>query len=73
MNLNGLTLDQCLVFTTVAAEGSFSATARRMNRAQSAVTYASQKLEAQLGLLLFDRSGYRPVLTEAGAALLPRA
>ena len=73
MNLNGLTLDQLLVFTAVAEDGSFSATARRMNRAQSAVTYAVQKLEDQLGLLLFDRSGYRPVLTEAGAALLPRA
>jgi DNA-binding transcriptional LysR family regulator len=44
-----------------------------MNRAQSAVTYAIQKLEDQLGLLVFDRSSYRPVLTEAGAALLPRA
>jgi DNA-binding transcriptional LysR family regulator len=73
MNLNGLTLDQFLVFTCVAEDGSFSATARRMNRAQSAVTYAIQKLEDQLGLLLFDRTGYRPVLTEAGAALLPRA
>jgi DNA-binding transcriptional LysR family regulator len=73
MNLNGLTLDQFLVFTIVAEEGSFSATARRMNRAQSAVTYAIQKLEDQLGLPLFDRSSYRPVLTEAGAALLPRA
>jgi DNA-binding transcriptional LysR family regulator len=73
MNTNGLTLDQFLTFTTVAEEGSFSATARRMNRAQSAVTYAIQKLEDQLGLLVFDRSSYRPTLTEAGAALLPRA
>jgi len=73
MNLNGLTLDQFLVFASVAEDGSFSATARRTNRAQSAVTYAIQKLEEQIGLPLFDRSGYRPVLTEAGAALLPRA
>ena len=73
MNPNGLTLDQFLVFTFVAEDGSFSATARRMNRAQSAVTYAIQKLEDQLGVLLFDRSAYRPALTEAGAALLPRA
>jgi DNA-binding transcriptional LysR family regulator len=73
MTLNGLTLDQFQVFVAVAEEGSFSATARRMNRAQSAVTYAVQKLEEQLGLALFDRSGYRPVLTEAGTALLGRA
>jgi DNA-binding transcriptional LysR family regulator len=44
-----------------------------MRRAQSAVTYAVQKLEDQFGLDVFDRSAYRPVLTEAGRALLPRA
>ncbi len=44
-----------------------------MNRAQSAITYAIQKLEEQSGVLLFDRSAYRAELTEAGRALLPRA
>lgn len=73
MILNGLSLDQFQVFVAVAEEGSFSATARRMNRAQSAVTYAIQKLEDQLGVLLFDRTSYRPTLTEAGTALLARA
>ena len=73
MLLHGLSLDQLQVFVSVAESGSFSAAARRMNRAQSAVTYAVQKLEQQLGLPLFDRSGYRPVLTEAGSALVPRA
>ena len=73
MTSNGLTLDQFQVFVAVAEEGSFSATARRMSRAQSAVTYAVQKMEEQLGTTLFDRSGYRPKLTAAGKALLPRA
>ena len=73
MNLSGLSLDQFLVFVTVAETGSFSAAARQLNRAQSAVTYAVQKLEDQLGVTVFDRSAYRPSLTEAGAALLPRA
>jgi DNA-binding transcriptional LysR family regulator len=73
MNISGLSLDQFQVFVAVAEDGSFSATARRMNRAQSAVTYAIQKLEDQLGVPLFDRSNYRPTLTEAGAALLSRA
>jgi DNA-binding transcriptional LysR family regulator len=73
MNLSGLSLDQFLVFVTVAETGSFSAASRRLNRAQSAVTYAIPKLEDQLGVSLFDRTAYRPSLTEAGAALLPRA
>ena len=71
--MDSLTLDQFAVFAMVVAEGSFAAAARRMNRAQSAITYAIQKLEEQSGIELFDRSAYRAELTEAGRALLPRA
>lgn len=71
--IDALTLDQFAVFAAVVDEGSFAGAARRMNRAQSAVTYAIQKLEDQSGVALFDRSTYRPTLTEEGKALLPRA
>ena len=71
--MKAVTIDQLRVFRQVAEAGSFSAAARAMHRAQSAVTYAVQNLEAQVGTALFDRSGYRPVLSEAGRALLPRA
>jgi DNA-binding transcriptional LysR family regulator len=71
--LDSLTLDQIRIFLTVADAGSFSKAAKQLNRAQSAVTYGMQKLEAQLGIALFDRAAYRPALTEAGRALLPRA
>ncbi|HTV26926.1 MAG TPA: LysR family transcriptional regulator [Xanthobacteraceae bacterium] len=71
--LDSLTLDQIRLFLAVADTGSFSKTAKQLNRAQSAVTYGIQKLEAQFGIPLFDRSAYRPALTEAGRALLPRA
>ena len=67
------TLDQLLVFVTVADTGGFSAAARQLGRAQSAVTYAIRGLEEESGLLLFDRTGYRAALTDAGRALLPRA
>jgi DNA-binding transcriptional LysR family regulator len=71
--MKAVTIDQLRVFRQVAETGSFSAAARAMHRAQSAVTYAIQKLEDQVGTDLFDRAGYRPVLSEAGRALLPRA
>jgi len=71
--LDSLTLDQIRLFLAVADTGSFSKAAKRLNRAQSAVTYGIQKLEAQFGIPLFDRTTYRPALTEAGRALLPRA
>lgn len=69
----GINLDQLRVFAVVVEEGSFSAAARRLDRSQSSVTYAIQKLEGAVGRPLFDRSGYRPDLTEAGRVLLPRA
>jgi DNA-binding transcriptional LysR family regulator len=71
--LDSLTLDQIQLFLAVADTGSFSKAAKRLNRAQSAVTYGIQRLEAQFGIPLFDRTAYRPTLTEAGRALLPRA
>ena len=71
--LDSLTLDQIRLFLAVADTGSFSKAAKQLNRAQSAVTYGIQKLEAQFGIPLFDRTTYRPALTEAGRALLPRA
>jgi DNA-binding transcriptional LysR family regulator len=71
--MDSLTLDQMQIFLTVFDEGSFSKAAKKLNRAQSAITYGVQKLEAQIGMSLFDRTAYRPALTEAGRALLVRA
>lgn len=65
-----LSADQLRVFLAVVEQGSFSVAARQLRRAQSAVSYAISSLEDQLQLQLFDRSGQRPVLTGAGAALL---
>ena len=67
------TLEQLRVFAAVAESGSFSAAARRLNRAQSAVSYAIGNLEELLGLELFERGHRRPLLTEAGRAVLSDA
>ncbi|MDQ0396464.1 LysR family transcriptional regulator [Labrys monachus] len=71
--LDTLTLDQLRILIAVAEEGSFSAAARRLGRVQSGVSQAVQGLEEALDLALFDRSGRRPVLTEAGSAILAEA
>lgn len=70
--MDAITLDQFTVFLAIVEEGSFAAAARKLGRAQSAITYAVQKLEDQSGVELFDRTAYRPTLTEQGRALLPR-
>jgi hypothetical protein len=43
-------VDQLLVLLTVVEEGSFTGAARRLRRATSAISYAIDALEAQLGL-----------------------
>lgn len=68
------TLDQLQVFLEVAESGSFSAAARRLNRAQSVVSYTIANLETQLEVSLFERGAARqPQLTEAGRALISDA
>jgi DNA-binding transcriptional LysR family regulator len=68
------TLDQLQVLVAVADTGSFSAAGRRLNRAQSVISYTIANLEAQLGLQLFQRGGTRePALTTEGRAMLADA
>lgn len=68
------TFDQLRIFLTVVDEGSFASAARRLNRAVSVVSYGIANLEAQLGIVLFDREGTRrPKLTEAGRSVLAEA
>ncbi|ROV56034.1 LysR family transcriptional regulator [Vibrio ponticus] len=53
--------------------GSFSAAARKLGKAQSAVSTAISNLEIDAGILIFDRSSRIPVLTEQGQHLYTRA
>jgi DNA-binding transcriptional LysR family regulator len=67
-------IDQLLVLLAVAEAGSFTAAARRLGRATSAISYAIDTLEAQLGLSLFDRGTTRkPKLTQQGEAVVSEA
>lgn len=71
--LDGVSLDQLRTFIASVDEGSFSAAARKLRRAQSVVSDLVGGLEAQMGVLLFDRSSRYPRLTSAGIALLADA
>ncbi len=65
-----LSLDGLLVLDAIARKGSFAAAADELHRVPSAITYTVQKLEQDLGVQLFDRSGHRARLTAAGEELL---
>jgi DNA-binding transcriptional LysR family regulator len=68
-----LTIDQLRLFLAVVDEGSFSAAARALRRAQSAVSYGIANLERQLEVQLFDRTTRTPSLTPAGKELSAEA
>src|SRR6476646_9807874 len=65
-----LSLDGLLVLDAIARKGNFAAAAEELHRVPSAITYTVQKLEQDLGVTLFDRSGHRARLTAAGEELL---
>lgn len=71
--LGTLSLDQLRILVTIADAGSFSAAARALGRAQSAISQAVATLEDHQGVILFDRDGYRPRLTDVGRVLTDHA
>jgi DNA-binding transcriptional LysR family regulator len=60
-------------FHAIASEKSFSRAAEKLLRTQPAVSLALQRLEAELGEKLIDRSGRELMLTDAGRAVLEYA
>lgn len=67
---NKLTLESIEVLDAIARKGSFAAAAESLFRVPSAITYTVRKLEEDLGVSLFNRTGHRATLTDAGAELL---
>ena len=60
-------------FEAVARHGHVTRAARELHIAQPSLSKQIQALEAELGVVLFDRVGRRVELTEAGQQLLPYA
>ena len=65
-----LSLESLQVLDAIDRKGSFAAAADDLHRVPSAITYSVRQLEEGLGVGLFDRTGHRAVLTDAGRELL---
>lgn len=65
-----ITLESLQILDAIDRRGSFAAAAEEVFRVPSALTYTMQKLEGDLGVALFDRTGRRALLTPAGRVLL---
>jgi len=63
-----ITLQQMLTVDAVVRQGSIQEGAKYLNKTHPGVISTIKKLESELGFALFDRSGYRLVLTSEGKA-----
>jgi DNA-binding transcriptional LysR family regulator len=68
-----MTLKQLEAFYWAATCANFAIAAERLHLSVSSLSKRIAELEESLGVPLFNRSGHRAVLTEAGQGLLPRA
>jgi DNA-binding transcriptional LysR family regulator len=68
-----ISLDQWRALVAVVDAGGYAQAGRSLNKSQSAVTYAVQKLESQLGVKVFEINGRKAVLTGTGQLLYRRA
>lgn len=68
-----ITLEQWRALLAVVDAGGYAQAAEQLHKSQSAVTYAVQKIESQLGVKAFQIQGRRAVLTPTGQMLYRRA
>ena len=68
-----VTLEQWRALMAVVDAGGYAQAAGALHKSQSAVTYAVQKLESQLGVKAFEIQGRKAVLTPTGQLLYRRA
>ena len=68
-----VSLEQWRSLVAVVDHGGYAQAATALNKSQSAVTYAVQKLESALGVAAFVLDGRKSVLTPTGQMLVRRA
>lgn len=68
-----ITLDQWRALVAVVDAGGYARAAEELRKSQSAITYAVQQIERQLGVRAFRIEGRRAVLTPPGQMLVQRA
>ncbi len=67
-----ITLEALHILDAIDRRGSFAAAANELDRAPSSLSYQIQKIEQDLDINIFDRSGHKAHFTEAGKLILER-
>lgn len=65
-----ITLDALRTLDAISRRNSFAAAAEELHRVPSAISYTINKLEEDLGVILFDRSRRKAELTSVGRLVL---
>ena len=73
MPIPHIALEQWRALLAVVDAGGYAQAAEHLNKSQSAVTYAVQKLQSVLGVKAFEIRGRKAVLTPTGQLLYRRA
>src|SRR6202167_4734910 len=68
-----ISLEQWRALLTVVDAGGYAQAAAALHKSQSAVTYAVQRMEALLGVKVFEVVGRKAHLTPTGEVLYRRA
>lgn len=68
-----ITLDQWQALLAVVDEGGYANAAEALDKSQSAISYAVQKIETELGVRAFSLEGRKAKLTETGQMLYRQA
>ncbi len=68
-----ISLEQWRALIAVVDAGGYAQAASTLNKSQSAVTYAVQKIEEMLGVQVFEIQGRKAALTDTGRMLYRRA
>jgi DNA-binding transcriptional LysR family regulator len=68
-----ITLEQWRALVAVVDAGGYARAAERLNKTQSSVSYAVQKIDSLLGVRAFEISGRKAKLTPVGESLVRRA
>lgn len=68
-----MNLDQIEAVLTIIEKGSFRAAAEHLHKSQPALSSSIKNLEDEFNIQIFDRSDYRPKLTEIGSVFINSA
>lgn len=68
-----MNMDQLEALEAIVETGSFRAAAIQLKKTQSTLSLAIKNLEAELKIKIFDRTEYRPQLTEKGKVIFREA